>query len=168
MAQIKMGLSRRSRFNLISSLIMLVQRTYFSHAYIKIPLIPFDREMIFQASGIAVNFEALSVFNSKEIVVAEYIFEITDECLQKTIQFALDQSGKPYGILEFIGLGCMSILQIFGYKISNPFSTNKSYVCSTLVATILSDMGDTLPIEASSISPKDLQPLFIKYGQLIE
>lgn len=165
MAQLKLGLSKRSSFNLVSKLITIVQGTPYSHAYVKIPMAQFDREIIFQASGFAVNFEAETLFNSQDTIVEEYEYDISDDTMTQVVQFALDQVGKPYSMLEFIGFGWILVCQIFGKKVVNPFgNSGSSYICSVLVATVLQDIGDSVTGDISSVSPKDLEPLLKKYA----
>ena len=72
------GVSKaRGSFMLFSDLIQLVDHSPFSHAYIRLTID--GNEVVYQASGIAVNFMSISVFNEKEIVYREFVFPVGDD-----------------------------------------------------------------------------------------
>jgi hypothetical protein len=129
----------------------------FSHAYIKYYNPYADRWEIFQASGLKVNFIGSLLFSSEEVIYKEFIVPVSSIGKQKTVQFAVDNLGLPYAVMGIVGFGWVMLMNAFGKKVKNPFSTNSAWFCSQLTETILNEImcaGDSL--DPSTCSPKDL------------
>src|SRR5271165_1602072 len=139
MKQITVGFSKAcTSFPIFSWLIMAVQRTPYSHVYLKYDNIHLDRIMYYQASHTLVNSMVESVFLSQETPVKEFTFSISDESFLKTLQFAADQAGKPYGVKEIFGLALVELASAVGIKIQNPFKdAGTTWICSELIAALL-------------------------------
>lgn len=135
---------------------MWTDKTPYDHVYIKWNWSAIDRDIIYQASKMAVNFESNITFIGHATVIEEYEVQITDECHKAVMQFCMDNSDKPYGIMEIFGFGYVKICKALGITVNNPFPTyGNSYVCSKIAADIL--------IVAKAIvltdSPENLDPL---------
>lgn len=159
MKTITLGFSKSSKsFAPFSKLIMWVQQTPFSHVYIKIHSTNLDRDIIYQASHLAVNFMGSIRFLQEEIVYQEFILHVSDQSYNKTMKFAIDNSGVPYGILQVIGIGWVLLLQKFNKTVSNPFPNgNSNFVCSELIADILKEcLGENIQFDADTVTPKEM------------
>lgn len=144
--------------------IRAVLGTDFSHTYIKFKSDSFTRVLIYQASGHNVNFIGETLFNKKNVVIAEFELEVSEETFKRTIQFAIDQAGVPYGISQIFGILYVKALGMFGKRVKNPFSNgNSNYVCSELVAQILKEIiGLEIQDDLDTITPKEVFELLQK------
>ena len=144
-------------------LIKKAEKSPFSHAYIKFYSASLDRVLVYQASGLAVNFMGPDVFKTKAIVYQEFELEVSDEAYKKCIQFAIDKSGVGYGAKQLVGMGLVKLCSMFGRKIKNPFADGGStYVCSELVFHLLNDIAD---ISITDFDPESDGPMEL-YSQI--
>lgn len=167
MDKIIIGFSRpKSGFQPFSWLIRGVQRTPYSHTYIKYYNSFADRWTIYQASGTKVNYIGDARFSDIEMICAEFEIEVTTATKKKTIQYAIDRMGTPYGVKQILGIGAVLTARTFGKKIKNPFADgNATMVCSELVTDILQEIlqqGDTL--DPDTAMPVDVYNLMISRG----
>lgn len=141
-----------------SWLIMAVQHTPYSHAYIKIHCTEIDRDIYYQASHSMVNFMSSDQFQGQEMVIKEFTFQMPDDEVTKVSQLMYEQLGKPYGVMEIIGLAAVVICGWFGKKIQNPVKDGpKEFYCSELVAYFLEQCeGIELPKDLEDMTPLDL------------
>lgn len=137
---------------------MLVQKTNYSHVYLKYQDNFLNQPMYYGASHTLVNYMSAPVFLAQETVVKEFTFNISDEMFVSTLLFAAQQAGKPYGVWEIIGLGIMNVSLLFGIKINNPFANaGSNWICDQLMAALLSQCANiTLPIPLNDMTPKDM------------
>lgn len=117
---------------------MLFDWSSFSHAYIRFHSDSYDRDLVYQASGLRVNFIGWKMFLSKEIIVKEFTIPVSPETKQRVIQFALDNVGTPYALGTAFGIIIVRIAALFGKKIKNPVN-QLGYFCSELVAIVMED-----------------------------
>ena len=158
METIYIGFSRPSGwFKPFSWAIRLLQWTSYSHVYIRVHSNSIDRDIIYQASGLQVNFIGLDLFKSKEIIIKEFPVQITPETKIKVLQYCTDMAGKPYGILEVFGFPWVIFNSFIGRHVNNPFSDGtNSFVCSEFVGDILKDfLGYPLP-DPQNLDPKQI------------
>jgi len=149
---ISVGFSRHKGFAPISWLIMLCERTNFSHAYIRIRSESLDRELIYQATGSGVNFVGSVLFEQTAQVVEEYRVEIPDEDRRKLLQWCVDNAGKPYGKLQILGLAMIRLAKLVGIRIRNPFPNGTgAYVCCELVSGALEHLGLAEPTDLDQV-----------------
>lgn len=139
---ITVGFSRHKGFAPLSWLIMLCERTNFSHAYIRLHSESLDRDLIYQATGAGVNFVGSVMFDQTAQVVEEYKIEISEDARKKLLQWCVDNAGKPYGRMQILGLGLVRLAKLVGIRMKNPFPNgNGAYVCCELVAEALENLG---------------------------
>lgn len=165
MRTVVVGFSKpKSGFVPFSAAIRWVCRTKFSHTYIKFKSDSFNRVLVYQASGLNVNFIGETRFNQEEDIVAEFQLEVSEEAFNRTMQFAIDHAGVPYGISQIFGILYVKALALFGVKAKNPFSNgNSNYVCSELVAQILKEIiGLDVQDDLDVITPKEVFELLQK------
>lgn len=133
------GFSRPlAKFQLFADAIMLFDRSSFAHAYIKFHSDSYDRDLVYQASGLRVNFMGWNLFKSQEVIVKEFVIPVAPETKQKVIQFAMDNVGMPYSLGAALGILAVKGAALIGVKIKNPIS-QRGYFCSELAAIILED-----------------------------
>jgi lysylphosphatidylglycerol synthetase-like protein (DUF2156 family) len=162
MKQITIGFSRASTtFPIFSWLIMAVQKTNYSHVYLK-----YDDElsrqiMYYQASHTLVNSMSASVFLAQETVVKEFTFNVSDKSFTACLQFAANQSGKPYGVEEIFGLALCTLALSINIKIDNPLKdAGTTWICDQLIAALLNTCENvTLPMPLNDMLPKDVYAL---------
>lgn len=152
------GFSRpRSKFLIISWLIRAVERTNYSHVYIRWKSDWLDRDIVYEASGTMVHFLEGKRFDKKAECVHLFKVDCSDEARKKIIQFAMDNAGASYGIKQLLGIGIVKLMRIFGKDIKNPFSDGKStWVCSELAGEALKELGHKIPICRDNLTPKDI------------
>ena len=132
--KITIGCSRNSSCKIGSELIQLWQGTNYSHVYARWYLSTQEREIVFQASHGLVHQVSLENFIKDNIIIKEFLLDLSDEQFKKFSQKCIDLSGVPYSIME--------LLQIFISDVSNgkiKFTDQPGYICSELMAELLED-----------------------------
>lgn len=153
MQQISIVFSKHTAFNPFSSLIMLGLKTPFSHCSVK--MVDGDTGLVvyYQASGLAVNCVSEVEFLSKETIISERDFQVSDEVYKAGKTFAINQLGKPYDILAILGFALQIMLGMVHIKIKNPFKANGSeYVCSQFAAAYI-DACDNITLDVREMTP---------------
>jgi len=164
MEEIIIGFSKsKKKFALYAWLIMWIEKTDFSHVYIKWHSDSLDRNIYYQASGTAVNFMAQHIFEDHHVPVHEIKLSVTPEQKKLIVQFAMDNVGVPYGLKPAFGIALVKIAAIFGKKIKNPFSDGVgTEFCSELGARILGILGHDLKEDYDSFGPGELYDFMLK------
>lgn len=142
MSTVYVGFSKRRGFSPLSSMIMWLEGTKFSHAYIRIRSDSIDRDLIYQATGAGVYFIGKALFEEHSETVEEYPLDMSDDARTRMLQWSVDNAGKPYGKRQMVGLGLVLLARMVGVRVKNPFTNgNKAYVCCELVAEALKNLG---------------------------
>jgi 3-deoxy-D-arabino-heptulosonate 7-phosphate (DAHP) synthase class II len=150
MKTIIIGFSSHS--SLFSWLIRFFTSSKVSHTYIRLPVPEYNTSVIFQASGLAVNYTASDVFESHSEVIEEYELNITDEQYRLSEKFRVTEVGKPYSYKQIIGFLTVLTARKFGKNIPNPLSNgDHSYVCVEVVANSVGISN------GESMTPEDLR-----------
>lgn len=160
------GFSRPSNLfppPLFAWLIMLFDWSNFSHSYIRFHSDAYDRDLVYQASGLKVNFIGWTMFQSEEVIVHEFQIPISTETKMKIVQYAIDNVGTPYALGAALGIVLVKITALFGKKIKNPIS-QKGYWCSEVAAIVLGDYMDApiTPDQARTMTPTDVCNFLLK------
>lgn len=158
--QVIIGFSTRIKPSLISRLIQFVERTPYSHVYMRVSANSLDRELVYHASEDNLHFMNFDEFKNINNIIEEYIIPISAEEKKKVLQYCIDRAGRHYGKREFVGIGAVRLVKwLTGRQIKNPLrNEEKTMVCSELVGRILIILG-------SSLDPRLLEiegPKFIK------
>jgi hypothetical protein len=158
MNSIIIGFSKPKKFKLFAWAIMKGYNIPYDHVYIKFHSDSYERDLIYQASGLAVNFMSVDIFNSINDVVQEFTFPITDDNKKAMVQFCIDNVGKPYGFKDILGLAWARVLELCGKKVNNPVNDGQnSWVCCELGAYVLETfVGKDIPEQLNDITPLDL------------
>jgi hypothetical protein len=162
MNQITIGFSKAcTTFPIFSWAIMWAQRTPYSHVYLKYNDAYLGQIMYFQASHTLVNSMCEAVFLAQETPVQEFTFNVSDASFLAAMQFAANQSGKPYGVLEICGLALVEAASFVGIKIKNPFKdAGETWICDQLQAELLKTCENVkLSMPLNQMTPKDMYNL---------
>lgn len=142
----------------MSWLIMFFEKTNYSHAYIKIPLENVKRNLIYQATGKGVYFIGSELFKKNNETVVEYEFLVSNESRRNLLQYAIDNSGKSYSLIQLLGLAfkrCCS--KFFKKKVKNPIRDKSNrFICTEIAAAGLKELGFPVDDDLDSIGLKEL------------
>jgi hypothetical protein len=160
MKNIVIGFSTRR--GLLSWLIRTVTKSKVSHAYVRIPVPEYETSMIFQASGLSVNYCSGELFDSKNLIHQEYEVAVSDEQAKIAERLRVSESGKSYSMNQLYGFLWVLALRKFGKKVHNPFSDgNHSYVCVEIAADQVGHL------DGENMTPEDFRRWCEKNGKLI-
>jgi len=157
MKNITVGFSKHPG-SLLSWLIRAVTKSKVSHVY---QVIVVEGEpMVYQASGLMVNYTALPVFLEKNVVIEQYSMTVTDEQYEKAKKLRVTQVGKPYSVKQLFGFFYVLGMRKLGEQVRNPLGNgNHAYVCCEIIA-------DSLGItDGESMTPEDFRRYCERYGQ---
>lgn len=161
MKTIAIGFSRPKTWKLLAWVIQTVQGTPYSHVYIKFTSNKYQRNLIYQASGLQVNFVGEQVFKDHCTVVKECIIQVSDETYDKMMTFAIDKAGYPYSLKQLF-----NILIYMATNKTDILSDGRSgYVCSELAAEMLKTiLGIPITENLDIVTPKDVDKALEEAG----
>jgi len=164
MKLITVGFSTPKHSTVFSKLIRFFINKPYSHVYIKYYSDKYDRFLIYQSSGLKVNFCNINNFYRNNIVINEYIFKITEEQYVKIFQDSIDLVGESYGLKEVFGLGIVQLFNLFGKSINNPINEKAKWFCSELIGRLLLTIGFITQEEfnLNNLTPKDIEDIIKK------
>jgi hypothetical protein len=167
--KIYLGFSKaKSKWAFLSKLIMWCQEVPFSHVYMRVDSQSLQRSLIYQASGLKVNFENKGIFDSHAQIVSEFELDVEQETYKKVMQFAIDNVGKPYSKKQLIGMAFVSLGRKMGLNLKNPYKDRRdAFICSELVADIIDivDPSSDLALKSEDLGPKEIYE-FLKKEQI--
>lgn len=168
MQYLTIGFSTPKKFKVLSWLIRKVERTEFSHVYLAFRSESLNRKLIYQASGLQVNFVGSALFSEHHKVLVEFTIPITDQEKKQILTSCVDLAGYPYGMKQLIGLAWVRFVGLFGKKITNPVNDGrKTNICSELAGYILVKYFNYKIEDLDSLSPKDVWLLLKQHGETI-
>ncbi len=119
-----------------SKLIRWVTNSQVSHAFVVLELA--GQTIIYQASGLAVNYQNKDTFLGIESGIELYSFDLPDADATRNQVFRLTSVGKPYSWQEVVGYAWVLLARKFGKRVRNPFSGgDTAYVCVDVAAAHL-------------------------------
>lgn len=147
-------------FPIFSWLIKKIEKTPYSHVYVRWYSIGAQVDVCYHASGKNIHFLSKKVFEKEIEPVKEYEVEIDRESYRKLLKFCMMNAGKDYGFLQIIGIGLQRLFDLD----KNPLSKGKSsQVCSELVGNIIEDVkGEDVEIDLDIAGPGDIEEHLIK------
>lgn len=154
MRDIVVGFSKSNKIG--SRIIRAFQGSDFSHVYLKFYAKSFDRFLVYQASGLKVNFEGLGSFDSHSEVVKEFKIELSEEAYVKLMQFCIDNCGAKYSLRQLVGMSWVLVNRRLGKTVNNPLAEHDAYICSELAAAALNLVYPEKFKNLESVSPVDL------------
>lgn len=161
MKTVAIGFSKPKKFMILSWLIRKLQRTEYSHVYIKFTSDKYKRNLIYQASGLQVNFVGEQVFKDHCEIVKECTLQIQDETYTKMMTFAIDKAGYPYSIKQLFNI----VIYMVTGKTNILGSGRKAYVCSELAGEMLKTiLNVAINKDLDIITPKDIDKALEQAG----
>ena len=162
MKKVIVGFSSHS--GLFSAAIRFVTRSKVSHVYIKIPVPEYGEHMVFQASGLVVNYTNYSLFLEKSIVGEEYEIQVDDDVAAVGEKMRVTEAGKPYSMKEIFGLLWVLALRGLGINVSNPLRDgSQSFICVELAMLCVG-----LDKESENTTPEEFRLWCQRNGRLIK
>lgn len=167
MPVIYVGFSRPKKPTIVSKSIMFFIDAEFSHTYIKFRSASLEEELIYQASGLAVNFCGSDNFYINHESIFEIPIEISEEVYKKTLKYCVRNAGTPYGVKQLLGFVIYFVAKQLGFSLkNNPYSDGKTtQVCSETVGLILEECLDlSLQEKEDLLTPKDIYDFLVNRG----
>jgi hypothetical protein len=110
----------------------------------------------YQASEGKVNYEYVTFFKKKHIVVKRYILRIPGVLNTKIKEKCYKEAGNNYALMQNIGIALVDILKILGIKIKNPWKKGRN--CSELLYLyVLKQMHPELNLDPDTIKPHHIE-----------
>jgi len=150
MQKVSVGFSRHNG-SILSSLICAVERTDYSHVYIR--RASKYGEYVYQASGLQVNFMSIDTFLAHNTIIEEYEFDIPEDKHDDVISFCIKYAGRPYSVKSLF-----KILWMILFKLQpSDGDGDESFICSELGELFCHDiLGLDIPDSQDFITPKQL------------
>lgn len=152
---IRIGFSRpkNSKFAFFSWAIRAVDKTPYSHVYVRWFSKTAETWVTYEAAGHSVRFLSNKLFEKNLDVVKEFEIKLSEECWPKLLRFCLDNASVSYGKKQILGI---ALAKAFRLK-QNPFKDEEdTMVCSELVGRVLEHMGITFDKPLDLLDPKDI------------
>lgn len=161
MKTIAIGFSRPKKWMPLAWLIQKVEKTDYSHVYIKFTSDKYKRNLIYQASGLQVNFVGEEVFKDHCEIVKECVIQISDETYTKMMTFAIDKAGYPYSIKQLFNI----VIYMVTGKAHTLSDGRSGYVCSELAGEMLRTiLGVLVEEDLDIVTPKDIDNALTEAG----
>lgn len=156
MNKVVIGFSKaRSKWLFLSKIIQLVEKTPYSHVYVRITDYITGRELVFEASLGIVHFCTFDSMKEGNVIVEEYSALIDDLQYRKLWNFMLSRLELRYGFLELIWIG---LKKLTGIKFVGG-DGERTQICSELAARVCESLGVSIPGNLDYISPRELQQI---------
>lgn len=157
MKSIIIGFSRPRSKKVFSEAIMRMQRTNFSHVYVKIDWPSADRQLVYQASGLQVNFESWNHFQTHAHSVAEFKLDMNEDAYSKIATYICDNLNKPYSMKQILGMFFLCLGKRFEISVTNPYKNrHDAFICSEIGADILKTGNIDIGSDSEDVGPKEL------------
>lgn len=143
------GASRSNKIG--SEALQWWMRTNYSHVYARWTLKTQARDIVYHAARGMVHYQSLDNFTKQNIIVKEFVLDITDEQFKKFSVKCIDLAGEKYSKLE--------LLQIFLSDVSGGkihFEDQKGYICSELMCELLEDLNIKINKPKFLVRPDDI------------
>lgn len=149
MRTIIIGASKNNKIG--SGLIRWWIKAPYSHVYARWYLNEQDRDIVYQASHGLVHFREYNNFKKENSVVKEIKLELSDEQFKRFSQKCIDLAAEPYSKVQ---LFLIFIYELLGKDVK--VENQPGYICSELMAELLTDLGFKFEKPLYLINPKDI------------
>lgn len=129
-----------------------------SHVAIQVQL-PGWEPVIYQASQKMTNLMSMEVFNKRHKVLNTHDLLVPSNLYNNMIHRMSQQLGKPYAMLQNIGIGISIMASWLGIKMKNPWKGGVN--CSELVYTELLQpmLGSECSADPQLVTPEDIKKI---------
>lgn len=151
------GFSRaKSPYAVGSTVIQLVEKRDFSHAYISYIDNETGVRMIAQASHGYVNLVNYDIFIKSNIIAEEYEITCTDQEYKDILKFIFENLGKKYSRTQLVWIG---IKKIFRMEFKKSLNADVAFICSEWASRICQMAKIEIKGELDYVTPSDLQTI---------
>ena len=166
MGKLIVGFSYAKGFKPFSWLIRAVSRSKVSHTFTLV--VDGADAMVYQASGLRVNYEAYKLFLAEEVMVEAYMFDLTPQQAATNEHFRKQHVGDHYAWREIVGFLWVLLMRQLGRRVKNPMSGgDHAYVCVDIAAAQI-PYNEKLGVEAAgegTMTPEDLRRWCARNGK---
>lgn len=164
---LRISFSRPKKWKPFSALIRWIDDSEFSHVSVSWYSDRLEREIVYQASSVMVNFCEGKHFAETHEIIEQLEIEMEPETEKRVIQWAMDRAGIPYSIKQCFGILWVKIMQKIGIKVKNPFNNGRTlYICCELAAELLElEFGYKFSEDLDLLTPKSLYNILKSHGK---
>jgi hypothetical protein len=159
MKKIVMGFSRpkKSVFPLFSWLIRAVEKTSYSHCYVRWYSETYDEPLVYEASGTTIHFVGQDFWMDHVTVIHEFELDVSDEHFHAIVKFCMHNAGQPYSILQAAGIALYQAAKAADIKLGNIFKNDRTaWVCSEHCGYLLRLLGYDVSEDLDLVGPRDI------------
>ena len=147
MTKISIGFSRPKKTKFLSSLIMLIEGTNYSHVFVTWTCPYIKKRKVFEAVGSGVRIVSNHIFKEQAEVIELYDFYVSEEKLIYIEQKVHAMLGRPYSFKALFGLAFMRLCNWFNrvFKVAgiqhNPYKDGRySQICVEAGGVVLEEL----------------------------
>lgn len=156
--KIIIGSSRNDKIG--SRLLQWWMGTNYSHVYARWTLNSQELDIVYQASHGMVHYCELNKFTKDNIIVNEFILELSPEQFKKFSRKCILLSGDKYSKLQLLQI---FLRDLFGGALQ--FPDQPGYICSELMAELIEDLFNLkFDKPRHMVTPKDIVEFLVKHG----
>lgn len=156
MNRVIVGFSKtKSNWLILSPIIQWVEKTPYSHVYIRFTDYITNRQLVFESSLGMVHFCTFDSMKVGNDIVEEWAVSIDDLQYRKLWNFMLNRLELRYGFLELVWIG---LKKLTGIKFVSG-DGEQTQICSELAARVCEALGIPVPGNLDYITPRDLQKI---------
>lgn len=152
----------KKSFPIVSWGIMLWTGKDYSHVSRRIDNLNWGN-LYYQASEGKVNYEHEDVFSKKHEIIKIIKFKVPSHLDDEIRKKCWQDAGKPYGVLQNLGIIIVDIFKNIGIKIRNPWKSGRN--CSELVyTTVLVPLFGDMGYDPETIKPHHIDQILTTKG----
>ena len=152
------GMSKPIKFKFASYTIQKLDGVEFSHTFCMFFSESLNRWLVYHATSDGVYFVGLEEFLKHNEIIKQKEVILTETERIMALRFCIDNSGKPYGYTQLLGIGVIKIAAKINIQIvENPFADGSTtFVCTETMLRMLVLIGKTKATNFDTISLKQL------------
>lgn len=157
--KIVVGFSTPKKPWAFAAAIRWIDKTAYSHSYIRFESESWGVDFIYQQAGLATHFISGHKFEEINNVIREFSIPVTAEVYSDIGRICVTREGRGYGVRQVIGKGIVILLKKLSFgkiNIKNPLKDRDgSTDCIEEVARVLSEsLSLDIPIDMDTVSVK--------------
>lgn len=129
----------KNKNSIIAGAIRTVERTPYSHVYLKFYSSSIERWLVYHASHTNIHFNNLETFDAENEVLEEFVMFAAPEDRKAALQLCVDRVGVPYGALQLVGMAYVRFMRLwFSAKVRNFLADGqRTQVCSEIAGRVI-------------------------------